>query len=201
VAPTVDFGALAAADRDSDIAAEPSHRELEGLRALMLGFDFSTSQVQRLVSNLEKDRSMIPADLEHSLSAELEILTTFADLCMLSRNRRIGGDEGEEAHNQREFFHAYLHTLDVERAGLPTSFKDKLRRALGHYGVHDLDLTPQLEESLYWMYLAQRRTSLQLPAVIAILRQLDRPDYVPLVLHDQFLDTLDRLIVATQLRY
>jgi acetyl-CoA carboxylase carboxyltransferase component len=120
---------------------------------------------------------------------------------MLSRNRRIGGDEGEEAHNQREFFHAYLHTLDVERAGLPTSFKDKLRRALGHYGVHDLDLTPQLEESLYWMYLAQRRTSLQLPAVIAILRQLDRPDYVPLVLHDQFLDTLDRLIVATQLRY
>ena len=35
----------------------------------------------------------------------------------------------------REYFHTYLQSLDVERAGLPEAFQAKLAKALGHYGV------------------------------------------------------------------
>ena len=60
-------------------------------------------------------------------------------------------------HSPREYFHSYLQSLDVERAGVPESFQAKLRRVLGHYGVADLDRTPELEAAVFRIFLAQQR--------------------------------------------
>ena len=177
--------------------------DLEGLRYLLLGFDFSVSDARRLVDDFERTSRAAPPGDAGLLGAELDLLSVFADLCLLSRNRRTdSNDEGEEAHNPREYFHAYLHTLDAERAGLPPTFTAKLRRALAHYAVGDLERTPELEDSLYRIYLAQQRAPSQLPAVLAVLqRLLAHPAAFPEALRQRFLDTLDRLIVATQLRH
>ena len=71
------------------------------------------------------------------LHGELALLTTFADLSELSRNRPTSEEEeaDEQVHSPREYFHAYLHSLDIEREGLPESFRARLSRALLHYGV------------------------------------------------------------------
>jgi hypothetical protein len=59
------------------------------------------------------------------LHAELALLTTFADLAELSRNRPTTDEEAGDAqvHSPREFFHAYLHSLDIDREGLPDAFR------------------------------------------------------------------------------
>ena len=71
------------------------------------------------------------------LHGELALLTTFADLSELSRNRPTSAEEqaDEQVHSPREYFHTYLHSLDIEREALPESFRARLRRALRHYGV------------------------------------------------------------------
>ena len=35
----------------------------------------------------------------------------------------------------RDSFRTYLHSLDLEREGLPETFRVRLTRALAHYGV------------------------------------------------------------------
>ena len=46
---------------------------------------------------------------------------------------------GEEARNPQEYLYAYLRSRDADAEGLPESFRIKLRKALSHYGVPDLD--------------------------------------------------------------
>ncbi len=69
----------------------------------------------------------------------------FADLSELSRNKPGGELDVERdspVHSPREYFHSYLQSLDPERAGLTEAFRAKLVRVLGHYGIADLDRTP-----------------------------------------------------------
>ncbi|HEV2362066.1 MAG TPA: biotin/lipoyl-containing protein, partial [Acidimicrobiales bacterium] len=141
----VDFGGLAAAgDRaDTDAAAggeDDLWHIVDSLRSLILGFDYSAAQASELVRNFAGLRTSVAPNDPEAVLAGIGILEAFADLCQITRNRRVdGGDEGEEAHNPREFFHAYLQTLDTDRAGLPPSFEVKLRRLLAHYGIDSLE--------------------------------------------------------------
>ena len=146
--------------------------------------------------------SEVPAGDPSTLRAELAVLNAFADVASLSRNRRGGEDEeAEDVHSPREFFHAFLQTMDATRAGLPPSFEARLRAALADYDVGELEPTPALEDALFWMYLAQQRNAALVPAVLAILRfHLHHPDG-PENGRDELLDSLDRLILATQLRH
>ena len=96
------------------------------------------------------------------------MLTTFADLAELSRNRPASAEEegDQQVHSPREYFHAYLHSLDVEREELPESFRARLRRALRHYGVAEdaaRRAGPALEEAVHRLFLAQQRMADQLP--------------------------------------
>jgi acetyl/propionyl-CoA carboxylase alpha subunit/acetyl-CoA carboxylase carboxyltransferase component len=176
---------------------------LNSMRFLVLGFDFQADDARRLVGDYRRLRQEVPPDDAEVLHAELEILGIFADLAALSRNRRAADDEAvEEAHSPREFFRIYLRSLDIDREGLPASFRDRLLRALRHYGVHDLARSRQLEASLYRIFLAQDRGADQLSTVLALLdTRLQSTDALPDALRHEFRDTLDRLIVASQVRY
>ena len=205
-APRIDFGAPAAA---SDHDARPPAREsLDALRSLIMGFDVTLAEARRLVGAFEQARDELPADDPELLHGELEILTIFADLAELSRNRPAAeredlDEEGEErVRSPREPFRAYLNSLDVEREGLPERFVTRLTRALAHYGVDGLSRRPELEEAVYRVFLAHQRASSQVPAVMALLdRRLQQADALPEPLREEFHETLDRLIVAAQLRY
>ena len=174
---------------------------LTAFQALILGYDVSARYAQQLVAEYGAARGELPVDDPELLAHELVVLTTFADLCELSRNRpSIEEQEADQqVHSPREYFHAYLHSLDVEREALPENFRARLSRALLHYGVADLEPGPALEEAVHRLFLAQARIADQLPAVLALLdRWLTS---APGDARAEVADVLDRLVVATQLRY
>ena len=76
-----------------------------------------------------------------------------------------------QVHSPREYFHTYLQSLDTERAGLPEAFQRRLTKVLGHYGVTGLERTPELEDAVFRIFLAQRRSATDVAIVITLLRQ------------------------------
>jgi acetyl/propionyl-CoA carboxylase alpha subunit/acetyl-CoA carboxylase carboxyltransferase component len=174
------------------------------LQALITGYDVSARYAQQLVAEYGAARDEVPVDDDELLRAELTVLTTFADLSELSRNRPASEEEEADVqvHSPREHFHAYLHSLDVEREALPESFRSRLSRALLHYGVDDLEPGPRLEEAVERIFLAQQRVADQLPAVLALLdRWLTAGQPLTGQARADVAEVLDRLVVATQLRY
>lgn len=192
--------------RASPVGDDPTERclaFLETLRCSLLGFELSPAEVRRVIVAYRNLRPLTAAGEPALVRAEMALLTVFADLSVLWRNRSgEPGDADEETRGPSEYLNTYLRSLDIEREGLPASFRARLQRALGHYGVHDLNRTPALEEALYWIFHAQRRAPVQLQAVLALLDQrLETATALSPALEGEFRETLDRLIVATQLRY
>ena len=193
-----------------DSSARRRVREhLDAMRSLIMGFDVDVKEARRLVAEFEGARDQLPADDPEVLDGELEILTIFAARAELSRNWPTtereeveDEEEGERVRSPREHFRAYLHSLDLEREGLPETFRARLTRALARYGVHDLDTGPELEEAVHRIFLGQQRAASQVPAVMALLdRRLEHADALPDARRDELHETLDRLIVAAQLRH
>ncbi|MBW8766135.1 MAG: ATP-grasp domain-containing protein, partial [Geodermatophilales bacterium] len=93
---------------------------LEELKALITGYDVDQQSAQRLVAEYAAVRQELPPDDPELLHGEYTVLTTFADLSELSRNRPASEEEeaDQQVHSPREYFHAYLHSLDVEREAL-----------------------------------------------------------------------------------
>ncbi|WP_281375939.1 carboxyl transferase domain-containing protein, partial [Pseudonocardia pini] len=137
------------------------------------------------------------------------VLRIFTDLSALSRNRRerAGEDatEPDEGRNPQEYLHAYLRSRDPEAERLPESFVAKLRRALGHYGVEPDGPVAVLEPALYWMFLAHRRATAHESVIRGLLQwRLAHPGSLaglPTAQREEYLRTLDELVVATQLRH
>ncbi len=133
------------------------------LRAFVLGFDVKPDRARRAVAVACRE----PGWAE---SGGLAILEAFADLLAVSPERRAA-DEAE-IRGPRELFNSYLRSLDVEREGLPAWFEDRLRRALGQYGVTSLEPGPALEEALLRIFLAQQRRPEQEPVITGLLHEL-----------------------------
>jgi acetyl/propionyl-CoA carboxylase alpha subunit len=177
---------------------------LAALRALVTGYDVSGGHAKRLVAEYAAARDELPVDDAQLLHAELGVLVTFADLAELSRNRPASEEEEADiqVHSPREYFHAYLHSLDAEREGLPEAFRARLQRALAHYGVEDLEPSASLTEAVHRVFLAQQRVGEQLPAVSALLDRWLTTDRLPEgPARAEVGEVLDRLVVATQLRH
>ncbi len=180
--------------------ADRAGRRLEDLRGMLLGFDVAAHDRRRSLDEYGGLRGELPAD--RRLGAELKVVRAFADLCELTRNKPAAEEPTDErVHSPREFFHAYLHSLDVDREHLPESFRDRLARVLTHYGVTELVRSPALEEAVYRIFLAQRRSQSDL-VVITTLLQHWLGDAAPGEgVAPETRDALDRLVLATQLRY
>ena len=199
---------IAAADRDP---AATGADALAALRSLVLGFDGDEREARQQLQRLASSRTHLPPADPQLLAGETEVLQIFADLCALSRNRRVPDEaeadeepagDAEAARNPQEYFYAYLRSRDAGTEGLPESFQRKLRRALAHYGVTDLEPSPDLEPALYQMFLAHRRASVHAPVVSALLQwRLHAPESLPEDARDGYRQVIDQLVSATQLRH
>ncbi|NLU83347.1 biotin carboxylase N-terminal domain-containing protein [Rhodococcus sp. HNM0569] len=200
----VEFGlpAAATATQGVDVKSE-ALALLTVLRAVITGYDVGESRTRALLSNYEWLREQLPYDDGDLVQAELHMLTTFADICELSRQRPTSSEEDtdERVHSPREHFHTFLHSLDAEREQLPDAFCTKLSRALAHYDVADLERTSDLEEAVYRVFLAQQRIENQIPVVAALLERWLRDAKAPAQAATEFGDVLDRVVVATQARF
>ncbi|WP_173095836.1 carboxyl transferase domain-containing protein [Actinomadura verrucosospora] len=210
-AETEDVSAAGAVE--IDLPAEPAQvpareraaRGLEELRSLLLGFDADPHDERRALDGYLAARAAAAAEGHRPAAAELALVDVFADLAELTRNTAAAdGDAAGAAghvHSAREHFHTYLQSLDVERAGLPEEFRAKLAKALGHYGVTDLDRSPELEAAVFRIFLAQQRASTDAAVVTALLRawlQEPPPDEA---LREPVGLALERLVAATQVRF
>ncbi|HEY8043914.1 MAG TPA: biotin carboxylase N-terminal domain-containing protein [Streptosporangiaceae bacterium] len=183
-------------------AADRAERGLQDLRSLLLGFDVDPHDQRRTLAGYLAARAEL-GESGRPLTAEVELLQMFADLSELTRNRPAGEDisAGHPVHSAREYFHSYLQSLDVDRAGLPETFQGRLRRVLGHYGVTDLERTPELEEAVFRIFLAQQRASADVAIMSALLRQWLTEAPPPESLREQAGLALEHLVAATQVRY
>ncbi|MER5704985.1 carboxyl transferase domain-containing protein [Micromonospora sp. NPDC002296] len=184
-------------------ARERTRRGQEDLRSLLLGYDVDPHDERRVLDDYLAARRKITENRARPLAEELELVSLFADLTELSRNRPAGEDGGGDGHvhSDREHFHTYLQSLDVERAGLPEAFQAKLAKALGHYGVPDLERSPELEAAVFRIFLALQRASTDAMVVTTLLRAWLREPPPDETLREPAGLALERLVAATQVRF
>ncbi|MEU8106227.1 carboxyl transferase domain-containing protein [Nonomuraea muscovyensis] len=203
--------ASAAASVELDLPAAPDRvpvrerttRGQEDLRGLLLGFDVDPHDERRVLDDYLAARRAAAEDGHRPLAEELGLVEVFADLAELSRNRPAGEDGGGDGHvhSAREYFHTYLQSLDVERAGLPEAFQAKLAKALGHYGVTELEPSPELEAAVFRIFLAQQRSAADAAVVATLLRAWLREPPPDETLREPAGLALERLVAATQVRF
>ncbi len=183
--------------------AERLSRARSDLTAVVLGFDVPPAAQDDALSRYLAVREEVRAAGESVLEDELELLGTFADLAELSRNQPADEERHTElrVHSSREHFHTYLQSLDVERGGLPGHFSDRLARVLRHYGVLDLERTPQLEEAVFRIFLAQQRSAPEVTIATALLGCWIAEPAPTGDLATRSRRLLERLGRATQLRF
>ncbi|MBF6145433.1 ATP-binding protein [Nocardia nova] len=182
------------------LAHERTLRGQEDLRGLLLGFDVDPHDGGRVLTDYLAARRAAIADNRRPLAEELELIGVFTDLAELSQF--WGEDAGHgHVHSAREYFHTYLQSLDVERAGLPESYRAKLSKALAHYGVTDLERTPELEAAVFRIFLAQQRPSDTVTVVTTLLREWLGEPVPDRVLQEPVGLALERLVAATQVRF
>ncbi|HWB38116.1 MAG TPA: biotin/lipoyl-containing protein, partial [Rugosimonospora sp.] len=181
-------------------AAERVARGIADLRSLLLGYDVDPSDERRLLSDYLAARAQLRT---RPLEAEVGLLSVFADLAELSRNRPAGeeGRADNRVHSPREYLHMYLQSLDVDRAALPDTFRTRLARVLAHYGVDGFDRTPALEEAVFRIFLAQQRAGSDAAVIVTFLQQWLTEPVPGNGLRELVGQALEHLVEATQLRF
>ena len=169
---------------------------LSALRHLVLGYDIDEREARPLLAALAAARDELPARRPGRAGRRDGRDAASSPTCAsLSRNRRgadgRAGDTGEidpageEARNPQEYLYAYLRSRDADAEGLPESFRARLRGALAHYGVPDLEPSDELgrdrlSSALYRMFLAHRRAAAHVPVLLELLQwRLRNPESLP----------------------
>ena len=89
--------------------------------------------------------------------------------------------------------------LDTHGDGVPPEFVGALSRAVAHYGMTTLDRSPELEESLLWIYKSHQRVEQQIAPITRVLqRRLAQMEAMPLPPEEAFRTLLDRMISITR---
>ncbi len=182
--------------------AEVVAHGLTDLTGMLLGYDVDPRDDGHVLASYLEARDELSAVGDAPMRQEIDLLRVFADFAELSRNRPADEERHVEhrVHSPREHFHTYLQSLDVERGGLPEEFRLKLTRVLGHYGLESLDRSPELDHAVFRVFLAQQHSTSDIQLAMSLLqRWLRQP--CPAELRESVRDVLDRLVLATQLRF
>lgn len=184
-------------------ARERAARGREDLAAILMGFDVDPQSNGDVVDGYIAAREELRAAGEDVVADEIALLGLFADFAELSRNRPAGEELHTElrVHSSKEHFHAYLKSLDVDRDGLPPLFRERLGRVLAHYGVTDWDRTPELEEAVFRIFLAQQRSAPEVHLATQLLQRWIAEPPPTEELAAPARDLLERLVRSTQLRF
>ena len=187
-------------DATTSFLSSSARNNLDTLRQLMLGFDVDSKETARLISDYKQTGGTHDRQTHET---EDEILNIFVDISSLFRrepevNHRASGEEP----SAEVYLFSYLRMLETEGEGLPPRFVEALRRALSHYGVHSLQRSPQLEESLLWIYKSHQRVDPQTAVITAVLEQrLRQVEELAPHVNPSMRGLLDRMIAISLGRY
>ncbi len=204
-AERVRFNANTAKTDASETPAERRDQVLEALRYQMLGYDVDQAEAKRLPGELSAVYKVLPADDKELQRGEDQLLSIFADISSLFR-RALDPAEAEaqdiQVHSAEQDLLTYLRSRDSRLERLSPQFTEKLQRALAHYGVENLDPSPELDTSLLMIYRSHQNDTQQLAAIVTILEQrLAHVDLLATTASQELRELLDRLLLATQGHY
>jgi acetyl/propionyl-CoA carboxylase alpha subunit/acetyl-CoA carboxylase carboxyltransferase component len=186
-------------------SSSSSRHPLTELRSLALGYDADLADLSREMADGEIRRSSIAPDDPAVLALEDEILNIFIDLSSLFRRRSRSEDLPEDfgKHTAEEYLFTFLRDLIVRRGlELPSAFLTKLRRALSHYGLEDIQRGPELQEALFRICKGHQSMDAQVAPILSLLQsRLDNVSVLRDTAGDAFRDLMSRMIVETQDRY
>ncbi len=189
-------GASHATDGDREAVPSGCHQSLEELRQLMLGFDVDPKHSAQLLAEWSEN---CPIDSDEIRRREDQILNIFVDICSLfQRDPEVNHRASSEEPSAEVHLFSYLRMLERGGEGLPPGFVVALQRALAHYGVKTLDRSPELEESLLWIYKSHLRLEEQIAPVMGVLeRRLLRAQTLSPNAEEPFRTLLDRMASMT----
>ena len=175
-------------------------QSLKEIRQIMLGFDLEPTDPRR---SLTAWAQTCPAQSDEITRREDEILSIFTDICSLfHREPEVNHRASAEEPSAESHLFAYLRMIETNGEGLPPAFVSALRNALAHYGVCDLDASPELKESLLWICKSHQRMAQQTTPILDILeRRLHRARALQFPAGNSFRILLDRMIAMTRELY
>ncbi len=193
------FGESHAASESAEDIQPRWLQDLEELRHLMLGFDAEPAQTARGFAQWSQFREAATGG-DEVRRHEDEILNIFVDICSLFRRKPTMQDPvGGEGPSTEAYLFSYSRMLETHGEGLPPAFVEALQRALAHYGVRTLDRSPELEETLLWIYKSHHRMERQVAPIVALLeRRLALVEAFAPQTDESFRSLLDRLIAITR---
>ena len=193
------FGASRGSDGNEEVIQPSCRQSLEELRQFMLGFDVDPKHSTRLLAEWDQN---CPVD-DEIRQAEDEILNIFVDICSLfQRDPEVNHRASSEEPSAEAHLFSYLRMLETGGEGLPPAFVSTLRRALSHYGVESLDRSPELEESLLWIYKSHQRVEQKIAPVMGVLeRRLRYVQRLAPHAEESLRTLLDRMIVMSNGRF
>lgn len=205
-AEPIQFGdATQTAESKEDILQARCRSVFEALRCQMLGYDIDPRDSRQILGEQSAVYQLIAPDNQALQQAEDELLSIFADICLLFRRQLDPAEanaQGEQVHSAEHDLLAYLRSRNPHVELLPVEFVANLQRALAHYGVRSLEPSPALDESLLLMHKSHQRVNQQLGTVIAILkRRLEYLNELAFSATGEMHLLLDRLLQATRGRY
>jgi len=190
------------ASRVSEEAPVDSHsrclQNLEDLQQLMLGFDVDPAHIARLLEEWKQHREE-RGDAAEIRQCEDEILRIFVDIGYLfHREPEMDDPTNGEAPSCEAYLFSYLRMIETRGEGLPPEFVVALHRALAHYGVRTLEGSPELEESLLWIYKSHQRVEQKVALILGVLeRRLGDVANLEKQPEESLRTLLDRLIAMT----
>ena len=198
----LDFSAIVA---DLDPAPATSKRNLTELRRLVMGYDADGAALAREMADGDIHTSDVAFDDPALVALEDLNLNIFVDLCALFRRQSHGSDASKDfgKYTAEEYLFTFLRDLVVRRDEvLPASFLAKLRRAVAHYGLDDIERSPELQEALFRICKGNKRIDDQVAPVLSLLQsRLDNVGMLREVTGDGFRELLARMIIETQDRF
>jgi acetyl/propionyl-CoA carboxylase alpha subunit/acetyl-CoA carboxylase carboxyltransferase component len=191
------FGASRVSFVDAEVPSGHCKRSLEDLRRFMLGFDLDPIRTARRLSEWSQK---CPADSDEIRRAEEELFQIFVDNCSLfQRQPEVEDAIGAEGPSAEIHLFSYLRTIETGGAGLPPAFVEAIRRTLTHYNVQSLTRSPELEQSLLWIYKSHQRVEQQIPPIMILLeRRLQHVETLAPHVDESLRILLDRMVAVTR---
>ncbi len=196
---------LAALSVERDSKSLDSMHNLHEVQRLVMGYDADATELASEMADGQLRALGTSPDDPTLVAIEDEILDTFVDLCALFRRRTQDEDAPEDfgKYTSEEYLFTFLRDLVVRREQeLPPTFLSKLRRALAHYGIDEIQRGPALQEVLFRICKAHGRLDEQTVPVLSLLQsRLDNVGLLQARAGDEFRELLSRMIIETQDRY
>lgn len=158
--------------RTKELAPEQTVREEIG--RVLLGYDVDDERGDELVRSV--DSSPIPDRTTQEGREQLDdvqrAIVLFADIEQLFLRSPQASPTGEVGPSNNSRLRTFVRRLHAGGAGLDTSFLDKMRTALLHYGVADFSQTDPLERAVLRLLASQETAALRHRLALSLIRRL-----------------------------